>query len=328
MDLARLDLNLLVALDALLRERSVTRAAAAMQLSQPSLSAALAKLRRHFDDDLLTRVGNEYRLTPLANGLAEPVRQAMVGTERVFAARPGFDPATSTRQFTVTISDYAVAVLGGPIARLLAEEAPNTRLRLTGNHSLVVERTDRLLVAADLLILPHGVVSDLSHQDLFADEWVCVVDGGFRGRLGVADLRTRPWVVTSHAPTDLSPAIRQLQMFGIEPAVQIATESFLTVPALIVGSDRIALLQRRLLERLPPGAGIRALPCPLRMSPLIEAMWWHPTYDDEPQHSYLRDVVLRAAQAVGGSADPGRRHRPSVPDPAPFVMADAANARS
>src|SRR3954447_20955369 len=90
MNLARLDLNLLVSLDALLQQRSVTRAAAQMGLSQPALSASLARLRRHFDDELLTRVGNEYRLTPLAVQLRELVRIAMTGVERVFTAQPEF----------------------------------------------------------------------------------------------------------------------------------------------------------------------------------------------------------------------------------------------
>src|SRR3712207_5271392 len=130
-NLARLDLNLLVSLDALLQERSVTRAAAQMGLSQPALSASLARLRRHFGDELLTRVGNESRLTPLAVQLRDLVRIALSGVERVFAAQTEFDPASSTREFSVLVSDYVVAVLGDTIAALLAEEAPHTRLRLT-----------------------------------------------------------------------------------------------------------------------------------------------------------------------------------------------------
>src|SRR5690349_8785376 len=105
MNLAGLDLNLMVSLDALLQQRSVTRAAAAMGLSQPALSGSLARLRRHFDDELLTRVGNDYRLTPLAVQLKDLVRVALSGAERVFAAQPHFDPASSTRDFTILVSD-------------------------------------------------------------------------------------------------------------------------------------------------------------------------------------------------------------------------------
>jgi DNA-binding transcriptional LysR family regulator len=97
-----------------------------------------------------------------------------------------------------------------------------------------------------------------------------------------------------------------MRMLGIEPRVQVVNEAFLTVPALIAGSDRIALLQRRLIDQLPVGSGVRALPCPFEVSPLIEAMWWHPVFDDDPEHAWLRDLVVRAAElAVGTSAVAG-----------------------
>src|SRR5215217_5446690 len=95
-----------------------------------------------------------------------------------------------------------------------------------------------------------------------------------------------------------------MRMLGIEPHVQVVNESFLTVPALITGSDRIALLQRRLVDLLPLNTGIRALPVPFEVSPLIEAMWWHPVFDDDPEHSYLRDLVARAAEQAVGAALP------------------------
>ena len=308
MNLASLDLNLLVSLDALLQQRSVTRAAAQMGLSQPALSASLARLRRHFDDELLTRVGNEYRLTPLAVQLKELARIAVTGVERVFTAQPEFDPGSSTREFTLLVSDYVVAILGDAVVELLAEEAPHTRVRFTPHSPAMVERADQVLLTADVLLLPHGFVSDLSHADLYRDEWVCVVAADnpvVEQGLTVTHLETLPWVVTYHGQTASTPAARQMRMLGIEPRVQVVNESFLTVPALISRSDRIALLQRRLVDLLPLDTGIRALPVPFEVSPLIEAMWWHPVFDDDPEHSYLRDVVLRAAgQALPGGIDP------------------------
>src|ERR1700712_4531405 len=124
MSVANLDLNLLVSLDALLDQRGVTRAARQLGLSQPALSASLARLRRHFGDDLLTRVGNEDRLPPRAGQLKPRVRLALEGVERVFTAQPEFDPAQSTREFSVLTSDYAAALLGGALAELFTAEAP------------------------------------------------------------------------------------------------------------------------------------------------------------------------------------------------------------
>ena len=307
-NLASLDLNLLVSLDALLQQRSVTRAASQMGLSQPALSASLGRLRRHFGDELLTRVGNEYRLTPLAVQLRDLARLALTGVERVFTAQPAFDPASSTREFSMLVSDYGVAVLGNTIAALLAEEAPNARLRLTANTPSAVDRADQILLSTDLLVLPHGFVSDLSHRDLYRDEWVCVIstdNTAVGDELTVEHLETLPWVVTFHGPTAATPASRQMRMRGIEPNVQVITENFLTVPGLVAGSERIALLQRRLVEQLPLNIGLRALPPPVEVGQLVEAMWWHPVYDDDPEHAYLRDLVVRATeQAVGGTSAP------------------------
>jgi DNA-binding transcriptional LysR family regulator len=304
-NLASLDLNLLVSLDALLQERSVTRAAARMGLSQPALSASLARLRRHFGDELLTRVGNEYRLTPLAVQLRDLARLALGGVERVFTAQTEFDPASSTREFSMLISDYGVAVLGDTLAALLAEEAPHARLRFIANSPSAVDRAEQVLLSTDLLILPHGFVTDLSHRDLYRDEWVCIVatdNEAVGDELRVEDLETLPWVVTFHGPTAATPAARQMRMRGIELDVQVVTENFLTVPGLVAGSRRIALMQRRLVELLPLNIGLRALPPPVEVGQLVEAMWWHPAFDDDPEHAYLRDAVVRATElAVGGA---------------------------
>jgi DNA-binding transcriptional LysR family regulator len=91
-----------------------------------------------------------------------------------------------------------------------------------------------------------------------------------------------------------------MRMLGIEPHVQVVTETFLTVPGLVAGTNRVALLQRRLADRIPDELGVRALPCPFEAAPLVEAMWWHPMYDDDPEHRYLRDVVTRTVAAVIG----------------------------
>jgi DNA-binding transcriptional LysR family regulator len=312
MRLVNLDLNLLVSLDALLDQRGVTRAAQQLGLSQPALSASLARLRRHFGDELLTRVGNEYRLTPLAAQLKPRVRLALEGVERVFTAQPEFDPAEATREFSVLLSDYACAVLGTALAELLGQEAPGARLRLEHNTPGAVDQAEQNLLATDLLVLPHGFITDLPHADLLRDRWVIVVathhpDVG--DALTVEQLETLPWVATYYGPTASTPAARQMRMLGIEPHVQVVTESFLTIPGLIAGTRRIALLQERLVRLLPVDVGIRALPCPFEAGPLIDAMWWHPVYDRDPEHAWFRALVARAARQVTGPMP--------VPDPDP-----------
>ncbi|WP_410659622.1 LysR family transcriptional regulator [Amycolatopsis sp. lyj-112] len=293
MNLVSLDLNLLVTLDALLDQRSVSRAAEQVGLSQPAVSAQLARLRRHFGDDLLARFGNQYRLTPLAIQLRGRVRTAITGVERVFAAEPDFDPALSEREFSLVMSDYGVAVVGADLAAALAREAPNTRLRFIANTPNLVDNAAQTLTGVDLLVMPHGFVDGLPHSDLYRDDWVCLVsaDNTDIGELTVDQLRVMPWVVSYHGPTASTPAARQMRMLGIEPHVQVVTENFLTVPGLVAGTGRVALMQRRLVDRVPPGL-VRALPCPFEVSPLVEAAWWHPMYEHDPEHVYLRDLLV------------------------------------
>ena len=128
--LANLDLNLLVSLDVLLQERSVTRAAARLGLSQPTLSTTLARLRRHFGDELLTRVGNRYELTPLAADLLPRTADAVSVVQKIFARQPEFEPAESDREFAVLASDYVITVFGQALAVALRERAPGIGLRL------------------------------------------------------------------------------------------------------------------------------------------------------------------------------------------------------
>jgi DNA-binding transcriptional LysR family regulator len=250
-------------------------------------------------------VGNEYRLTPLAAQLRPRVRLALDGVERVFTAQPEFDPREATREFSVLLSDYACAVLGTSLVELLGQEAPGARLRLEHNTPGAVDQAEQTLLTRDLLVLPHGFVTDLPHADLIRDQWVIVVatdhpDVG--DSLSVEQLETLPWVATYYGPTASTPAARQMRMLGIEPHVQVVTESFLTIPGLITGTRRIALLQERLVKLLPVDVGIRALPCPFEAGPLLDAMWWHPVYDRDPEHAWFRDLVARAAREVTAQA--------------------------
>jgi DNA-binding transcriptional LysR family regulator len=303
--LANLDLNLLVSLDALLAERSVSRAAVRLGLSQPSLSASLARLRRHFRDDLLDRVGNRYELTPLATQLAEQTASALNAVTRVFASEPDFDPATSEREFTVLISDYAITVLGPPLAALL-QQAPHVRLRLHRVSVSAVDDAAQALRDVDAMVLPHGFLSDLPSERLFTDEWVCIVASGHPSvgeKLTMADLEELPMVVTYQTTTAYTPAGKQLSILGVQPRVPIVAETFLALPFLVAASNGVALIQKRLARQLAPAVPVRLLPCPFDVASLIEALWWHPLYDRDPGHRWLRQLFTEAAQSV--QADTG-----------------------
>ena len=298
--LANLDLNLLVSLDALLQERSVSRAAERLGLSQPSLSASLARLRRHFRDDLLTRVGNHYELTPLAAQLGEQTTSALAAVARVFASEPDFDPATAEREFTVLMSDYAISVLGPQLAALL-EQAPSVRLRLHQVAIPAVNAAAQALRDVDAMVLPHGYLSDLPSRQLFTDRWVCIVAARhpvIGDKLTMTDLEELPMVVAHHEPASYTPAGKQLSMLGVQPRVQLVAETFLALPFLVAAGNGVALIQERLARQLAPAVPVRILPCPFDVAPLIEALWWHPMYARDPGHRWLRQLFAEAAQLV------------------------------
>jgi DNA-binding transcriptional LysR family regulator len=294
--LANLDLNLLLPLDALLRARSVTGAAAALGRSQPALSASLARLRRHFGDDLLTRVGNGYVLTPLAEGLTRRVEAAVAGVDRVFSSPPTFDARTSTRTFTVLAVDYALATIGPALATELAARAPHTRLDLRYLTSEVVLAADERLRDIDAVVMPHGVVRGLCSADLWDDSWMFLVAG--RDDLGADDLARRPWVVTFDQMASPPPTVRHLEMAGVRRHVDVAVESFLALPYYVAGTDRIAMVPGRLAQRLTAAGDVRAVPSPYEVAPLVEALWWHPSKADDPGHRWLRELVVAVARGL------------------------------
>lgn len=151
-----IDLNLMVSLDALLQERSVTRAAQRLGLSQPTLSAALARLRRHFDDQLLTRAGNSYELTPLAERLVEQTGQALSASDRVFQTRPDFDPAHSEHEFILVVADCSLPVFGRVLADLLSVQAPKVRIDFQHSTNHIVQGAAEYLRTVDAIVVPQG----------------------------------------------------------------------------------------------------------------------------------------------------------------------------
>jgi DNA-binding transcriptional LysR family regulator len=293
--LGSLDLNLLVALNALLEERNVTRAGLRLGLSQPSTSALLARLRRHFGDELLARVGNSYELTPLAVTLRERSAAAIDVVERTFAAQSSFDPATTDQTFSLVVSDYAIMVFGDPLLRLIRARAPGAQLHL--QELGIATRApdfDAMLRTVDGAVFPHGYVSGYPSANLYRDEWVVIAavdNAAICAEPTLQELATAPWLVTRHRPAAFSAPFHRLSAFGVEPRIDGAVDNFQSLPMLVSGSDRVAAVPRRLAERLAGAVGVRALPLPIDTGPIVETLWWHPAHTRDPAHVWLRGVV-------------------------------------
>jgi LysR family nod box-dependent transcriptional activator len=176
LNLRSVDLNLLVVLDALLNERNVSRAGERIGLSQPAMSAALARLREIFGDPLLVRVGRELALTHNAEELIVPLREALDRIEITLRQKARFDPRVDARTFSISASDYAVFVLLAPFVRAVASEAPNVTIHLLPRS----RDATRVLQAnqADLVIEPSELIgeSEFPSSPLITDRWLCAVD--------------------------------------------------------------------------------------------------------------------------------------------------------
>jgi DNA-binding transcriptional LysR family regulator len=299
--LSRLDLNLLVALDALLTERSVTRAADRLHLSQPALSASLARLRTHFGDQILARRGNSYELTPFALRLADHTTTALDAARRVFESQASWDPAESEREFSIYGSDYGFSTIGRAASELAAQRAPGVHFRFMLHNPLVVEDAATRLRSADAMVIPHGFLVDLPFADLWRDDWLAIVAHGntiVGDAVTMDDLATLPWVLNYQSRSAFTSAERQLQQLGIEPHVDVVVESFLAVPQFVAGTDRIGMIQGALADHAIRSAGVRIVKLPFEPTPLVNALWWHPVHSRDPEHAWMRDLFVEAGKAL------------------------------
>jgi DNA-binding transcriptional LysR family regulator len=301
MPLGDLDLNLLVALDAILRERSVTKAAARLNLSQPAVSGALARLRRHFGDELIVRVGNESHLTDLGQFLRGRARDLVGDAERLFNLQVDFDPALSDREFTVATSDYVITRLMPALSTLLRAQAPGVRIRFVqADPGFVVDPLEHLRTI-DVLIIPIGIIADVPHVNLLKDRWVLVISETNQ-RLSegptLEELADVPWVLTHHRRGGIASAAPHLRAAGIDPYGAFLTDSFLTLPFLVSQSDRVGLIPERLGRWLAPVAGCRVAPCPVQLPPDVEACFWHPLAEHDPGHTWFRRQLVEAAKLI------------------------------
>jgi DNA-binding transcriptional LysR family regulator len=304
MNLASLDLNLLVSLDALLRQRSVTRAAAEMGLSQPALSASLARLRRHFGDELLERTRGGFVLTPLGSQLATQIETVCAGVERLFSTDPAFRPKDSEREFVVLMPDYVLAALGEGLSRVMHGEGPGTRLHVKVVHEAMPADLLETLRVIDGIVsvpMPRFQVTGIRGLELFRDRWVCVVaaDNPAGDRLELADLERLPWVVPHHpdgeypATSPLAPLFARL---SARPQVAVRVDSYQATPYFVAHTDRVAVMQRRLALRFADRPDLRVLECPGDPPPIVETLWWHAKNDEDDAHTWFRSMVARAAK--------------------------------
>ena len=300
------DLNLLHALRALLEDRNVTHAGDRIGMSQPAMSGALARLRRHFRDDLLVRVGRDYELTPLAETLLPLVRETVDLAERTLQVRPTFDPMVTRRTFTIVLSDYALTVLVELLLRRTAIVARAVRIDFKAiPDDLELADMERLLLRQDLMIAPAGSNIPGRGAALFHDRFVCVLDRDNRllddTKITLDALRELPHAVAHFGRTNVTPVDRRLAELGVERRIEVGVHGFLPLPFVVAGTDLVAFIPQRLARRFSSDPRIAVVDPPFDCVELVDTMYWHPSRENDPGHQWLRLVISEVAQELLGS---------------------------
>lgn len=300
----KLDLNLLVALDALLTEQSITRAAERVHLSQSAMSNALGRLRSYFEDELLVQVGRKLEPTPRGEVLREAVRDVLVRIDTSITAQPQFDCTTSDREFQLCISDYTMEVLMPRVLALAARQRSTARFRLlpqVSSPALALEHGE-----ADLLVIPKAYcAADHPIETVFTDNFVCVVwreSSHAREGMSVERYAGAGHVVMQPVNTN-HPSYENwfVQRYGLARRIEVTSYGFSAMPHLVVGTELVATVHSMLATALSAALPITLLPLPLPMPAFEQAMQWHKHRSLDPGLQWLRQLMHQAAEAMAGA---------------------------
>lgn len=297
--LSGVDLNLLVVFDALAKECHATRAAERIGLTQPAVSHALNRLRALFGDPLFVRSPRGMVPTPRAQELAPSVQSILEQVESALLGGRSFDPASSTRQFTLGLSDYAAFVLLPRLTARLDREAPGV--------SLIVRNTSR---SVGLPMLEDGAVEliagnfpeppmHMREELLYEEDFICAGRGDHSGLDGVIDLDR--YLSLRHLQVSMKGNPRGyvdavLAEKGLKRNVAVTVGHFLMAPMLVDASDLVATEPRRLFAPLAGRLPIRLFQPPIDLPLFRVVQTWHGRHDADPGHQWLRRVLREVGQ--------------------------------
>lgn len=296
--LSKLDLNLLVALDALLAEQNVSRAAIRTGVGQSAMSHSLGRLREHFGDQLLVRAKGGMQPTPRAMLLAEQVRAALTAIQSALIQDDAFDPATAARTFRLGITDHQELALMPALLAYCQKTAPGIRL--------LVRSTDRFNVLEELdanrLDLAIGTWTDgLNHhmrRVLYTATLSCVFDAKhvpLVPPLTLDDYLGFPHVLASPREDAYGIVDAGLAEIGLSRRIALTTPHFLAVPFVLKSTPVIATLPTQLAEFYARTLGLVVSPPPLKLPGFTISLLWHASFNKDPAHLWLRKSIAELA---------------------------------
>lgn len=298
-NLSAIDLNLLHVVATVLRERSATKAAARLHVTQSAVSNALRRARTIFGDPLVTR--EPHGLAPTARGLAllEPLQAWVEEARRLVGDAPTFEPARSTRTFTIACTDAIALTLLPALVRRLRGAAPSARLRLLTLDRLLAEeplaRGECDLLIGIPPVVPPGHAAELVYRDPFA----CVVrrdHPGVESRLGLERFAGLPHVELALFGTSDDAIDRALARHGKSRDIVYSVPHFSTIPLVVMESDAVATLGRRVALAFAERYPLRVLTPPVKLAPMSISQVWHRRAESDPAVTFLRKVVVAAAR--------------------------------
>ncbi|TIX67761.1 MAG: LysR family transcriptional regulator [Mesorhizobium sp.] len=296
-----LDLNLLVVLDALLTERNLSAAARRINLSQPAMSAAVARLRDYFRDELFTIRGRERFLTPRAAAFAPAVRDALQHIQCSIISSDPFDPARADRLFRIILSDFVTLVFFEKLVERIAREAPAVSFELLP----VDDSPDELLRRGDVdfLILPDMFTSSVhSSVPLFDEKLVCV--GCPTNKQLPQQLTFERYMSMRHVAVrfgrTMKPSIEEwfLLEHGLKRRVEVAVQGFSMIPPMVSGTARIATMPLRLVRHFENTFPLRVIELPLPFPTFTETLQWPALHNSDPASIWMREIMMQEASRM------------------------------
>ena len=298
MRLRDLDLNLLVALDALLREAHVSRAAARLDMSQSSMSLALSKLRAVFNDPLLVKGGSNLVPTARARELQPRVQEALRHIDSLLHEHQEFEPAQARDTITMIVTDYIDFVVVPALVKELARLAPHAILRIVGpNPTRFGEIFSTGEVDVSVSYFPNPPAS-LRIRPLFHDRLVGIARPGNPFLKGPRDIDSfclaRHVIIEPGAASIYNAAVDQaLQAVGRTRHVAVSKPSFLAVPFIVADTDLLSTMPEKVARGMTRFADIEVFEAPLRLQPIDVALLWHDRTHNNPLHRWFRELVIR-----------------------------------
>lgn len=298
MDFKGIDLNLLAAFQALMDERNVTRAAARVNVSQPAMSAALARLRKLFGDRLFQRSAGGLLPTPRAYEIAEPVARALGQIEALLAPAAPFHPQTASLTFSVGMADYPAFVLLPRLLGELAEKAPDVRMDVHGfgGRDEAVTLLDAGKIDVAIGVAPTVPESRILSREIFRDAFVTLVRKDHRATRGKLDLDgylALRHILVSPEGSKYGVVDQALADRGLERTVQVTLPHMFAVPSLLQQTPLAAILLRRVALHSAQAGDLMIFPPPVPLPEIAFHLIWHRRNDANLAQGWLRETIVR-----------------------------------